>query len=235
MALSVKLVSRPLLTIVLLAMVLPVALWIMPSFGQPVAPDFTLTDLNKTRFSLSDFKGRIVLLDFFTTWCKACREEIPHLKALANRYPNNTLVIISIDIDPILDTEQAVRKWVNKYNVTWIVVPPTLDTAGVANKYQILELPTLILIDEQGYIRRTHVGTTEEEIIRSEIEMIIPEFEATTITATLALASALLLLRRRTAVHRSESLILSTHNDKQRPINLQLHNQSDSMFNRTGK
>lgn len=197
MALSVKLVSRLLLAIILLSVVLPIAPWILPSSGQPVATDFTLADINKRKFSLSDFRGKIVLLDFFAVWCKACEEEIPHLKALANRYPNNTLVMISIDVDPILDTEQAVRRLVIDYNLTWIVAPPTLETAGVANKYAISELPTLILVDEQGFIRRRHVGVTHEETLRSEIEMIIPEFEATTMIVTLALASALLLLRRR--------------------------------------
>jgi thiol-disulfide isomerase/thioredoxin len=175
--------------------VLPIASWISPSSGQPVATNFTLVDISKRKFSLSDFRGKIVLLDFFAVWCKACKEEIPHLKALANRYLNNTLVMISIDIDPVSDTEQAVRKLVNDYNMTWIVVPPTLETAGVANKYEILELPTLILIDEQGFIQRRHVGVTDEEILRLEMEMIIPEFEAPVMIVTLAIASALLLLR----------------------------------------
>ena len=168
-----------------------------PSYAQSVAPDFTLTDLDGTRFSLSDFKGRIVLIEFFDTFCRSCKEEIPHLKALSSRYPANAFVIIMIDINPLYDTEEAVRRYVREYGLTWIVVPPSLDTIIVQNKYQVIEIPTLVLIDQQGYIRGRYVGLTEEETLRSKIEVIIPEFNVPWVTMTLALAAALLLLRKR--------------------------------------
>jgi len=193
----VEFMSRSRLTSFLLLVTMLIILGVSPSYGQSAAPDFTLTDINGRRFSLSDFRGRIVLIDFFATWCRPCREEIPHLKTLSNVYPNNTLVIISIDIDPVLDTELAVRKLVQEYGLTWIVIPPSMDSAGVANRYQVMELPTLILVDQEGYIRSRYVGLTEEEVLRSRIEVIIPEFGALTLVMTLSLMAALLLLRGR--------------------------------------
>jgi len=193
----VKLMPRSPLASVPLLVIMLIILAVSPSHGQAVAPDFTLTDINGRRFSLSDFKGRIVLIDFFATWCRTCQEEMPHLKALSNRYRNDTLVIISIDIDPILDTELDVRKWIQKYELDWIVVPPSTDSAGVANKYQVTELPTLILVDQEGLVRGRYVGVTEEEVLRSKVEVIIPEFGTVPLVTTISLAVALLLLNGR--------------------------------------
>jgi len=104
-------------------------------------------------------------------------------------------VIISIDVDPVLDTELAVRKWVQEYEMTWIVVSPSMDSAGVANKYQVIEIPTLVLVDQEGYIRERYVGLTEEGTLRSRIDLIIPEFGTLSLVTTLSLAAAFLLLR----------------------------------------
>ena len=192
-----KFMPRSRLTSALLLVTTVAILGVSLSYGQSVAPDFTLTDINGRRFSLSGFRGKIVLIDFFATWCRPCREEIPHLKTISNLYPNETLVIISVDIDPILDTEQNVRKWVQEYGLTWIVVPPSTDSAGVANKYEIVALPTLIFVDQESYIRGRYVGLTEAEVLRSRIEVIIPEFSTPPLVMIISLATALLLLRRR--------------------------------------
>jgi len=193
----VKLMLRSPLAMVPLLVITLIILDVSPSYGQAAAPDFTLTDINGRRFSLSHFKGRIVLIDFFATWCRTCQEEMAHLKALSNRYRNDTLVIISIDIDPILDTELDVRKWIQKYELDWIVVPPSMDSAGVANNYQVTELPTLILVDQEGLMRGRYVGVTEEEVLRSKVEVIIPEFGTVPLVTTISLVVALLLLNRR--------------------------------------
>ena len=213
-----KFMHRTTLAGVLLLATTLLILEVGSSHGQPVAPNFTLTDLNRRRFALSDFRGRIVLMDFFATWCRPCREEIPHLKALSKAYPNDTLMIISIDVDPILDTELAVRKWVQEYEMTWIVVPPSMDSAGVANKYQVIEIPTLILVDQEGYIRERYVGLTEERILRSRIDVIIPEFGTLSLVMTLSLATALLLLRK--GKHRLVTYASSTQVQGQHDTNI---------------
>jgi len=192
----VKFMPRSRLTSILLLVTTFAILGVSPSYGQSVAPDFTLTDINGRRFSLSGFRGKIVLIDFFATWCPPCREEIPHLKTLSNLYPNDTFVMISVDSSP-LDTEEAVRKWVQEYEVTWTVVPPSTDSAGVANKYEIVWLPTLVFVDQESYIRGRYVGLTEAEVLRSRIEVIIPEFSTPPLVMIISLATALLLLRRR--------------------------------------
>ena len=191
-----KFMPRSRLTSILLLVTTFAILGVSPSYGQSVAPDFTLTDINGRRFSLSGFRGKIVLIDFFATWCPPCREEIPHLKTLSNLYPNDTFVMISVDSSP-LDTEEAVRKWVQEYEVTWTVVPPSTDSAGVANKYEIVWLPTLVFVDQESYIRGRYVGLTEAEVLRSRIEVIIPEFSTPPLVMIISLATALLLLRRR--------------------------------------
>lgn len=164
------------------------------SYGQMPAPNFTLKDLNGFRFSLSDFRGRIVLLDFFATWCRPCKEEVPHLKSLTKTYPNSTLVLISISVDAPFVDDSVVRAFVKEYGITWTVAR---DTDGVGYKYEVFEIPTLILVDQEGDIRSRHVGLTDSETLQSRIEVIIPEFQTPAMITAFLLAAVAVLIRRK--------------------------------------
>jgi len=190
----VKLMPRSSLASILLLVTTIVVLGLSPSYGQSAAPDFTLSDLNGVRFSLSDFKGRIVLIDFFATWCRPCREEILHLKALTTLYPNDTFVIISITVDPVHDTNSVLRSFAKQYEMTWIIAR---DTAGVANKYKVVVIPTLILIDQAGYMQSRYEGLTEKEVLQSKIEVIIPEFKMPAMILAFTVAIALFVFCRK--------------------------------------
>ncbi len=164
------------------------------SHQQTPAPNFTLKDLNGFQFSLTDFKGKIVLLDFFATWCKPCKEEVPHLKALAKIYPNSTLVLISVSLDAPFVADSVVRAFVKETEITWTVAR---DTDSVQYKYQVFEIPTLILVDQEGNIRSTYIGVTDSETLRSRIEVIIPEFQIPTMAMASALAAVAVMIRRK--------------------------------------
>jgi len=185
---------RRLASIAISVAFMALALHVSTSYGQNQAPDFTLTDLNGVRFSLSDYRGRIVLLDFFATWCRPCIDEIPHLITLTKTYPNSTLVIISISLDfPNVDNS-VVRTFAKDMGITWTVAR---DTAGVANKYEVFDIPTLIFVDQEGNIRSRYIGLTESDALRSKIQLIIPEFVMPTAMMTLALAATLIVIRKR--------------------------------------
>jgi thiol-disulfide isomerase/thioredoxin len=72
--------------------------------GLVLAPDFSLTDLKEDTFRLSDFRGKVVVLDFMATWCGPCRLQMPHFNVVRERY-DREIVLISIDVDPRESTE----------------------------------------------------------------------------------------------------------------------------------
>jgi len=145
-----------------------------PVVGKEKAPNFTLVDINGKKFSLSDQLGKVVLLDFFSTWCGPCIMEIEHLKGLYNEYSSDQLVILSISVDPYTDTVQILQSFAQQYEMTWIVAR---DTDNVAYRYGVSPIPHLVIVDAEGYKRHNHIGLTAESTFRSEIDSLLSEIE----------------------------------------------------------
>ncbi len=152
----------------LLLIIMPLAC-INPVMGQEKAPDFTLVDIDGKKFSLTDYQGRIVLIDLFEVepYCAACIYEIPHLKAVYNKYSQNDLVIMSISVSS-LDTNDTLRSgFVEEYGIPWIVACGGSD---IAYKYSVSGVPTLVTVDTEGKVRYKHIGVTEKSKLISEID-----------------------------------------------------------------
>lgn len=131
-----------------------------------LAPDFSLTNINRNDFSLSDYRGTVVLLDFFTTCCVPSVEEISHLESLYEEFGED-LAILSISPE----NEEVLREFRDKYDIGWTIAK---DTAEVFDTYNVLFIPTLFIIDQHGYIRHRHVGLTGENVLRPEIKSLLP-------------------------------------------------------------
>jgi peroxiredoxin len=143
-----------------------------PVVGKEKAPNFTLVDINGEQFSLSDHLGKVVLLDFFATWCIPCISQIEHLKGLYNDYSPDQLVILSIGVDPYRDTVQDLQSFAQLNEMTWTVA---CDTDNVAYKYGVSPIPHLVIVDAEGYKRHSHIGLTAESTLRSEIDSLLSE------------------------------------------------------------
>lgn len=135
------------------------------SMAQEAAPDFTLTDIDGNAFSLSDYRGIVVLLEFFAMWCSPCVNQTAHLKILYEEF-GEKLVIISISRE-----NETVQRDFRQHGIEWTIAS---DTANVSEVYEVHAIPTLVIIDQQGYICYTHVRLTEESVLRPEIESLLP-------------------------------------------------------------
>jgi len=131
---------------------------------KPLAPDFTLPQLDGQPLSLSSYRGKVVLLDFWATWCVPCREETPHFVELQQKYGDRGLQIIGISMD---DSPDPVRPFTQQFHVNYPVV---MGTAKTGEEYGgVLGLPIAFLIDRDGRIVAKHIGATDAAVFEREI------------------------------------------------------------------
>lgn len=129
------------------------------------APNFTLTDTDGNSFSLSDFRGKVVILDLMATWCGPCEEEIPHLKEVQQHYGDD-VIILSISVAGSGDTNQGLATFKQEQECTWRFA---IDIDDVVMKYDAMTIPKLVIIDKNKNIRFTHVGPTPSSTLIGEI------------------------------------------------------------------
>lgn len=111
------------------------------------ASDFTLKDLTGKNVRLSDYKGKIILLNFMTTWCLECLASIPKLKAIYTRYFEKGLIIMNINIQ---ETQRIVMAYSKRHSLPY---PTLLDPEGTISKsYGVIGVPVKVLIDRDGRI-----------------------------------------------------------------------------------
>ena len=131
-----------------------------PLVGAP-APDIALKDLQGQEVKLSDLRGKIVLLNFWATWCKPCKEEMPAMQASYEKLRDQGFVVLAVNE---LEDVEKVAEHIRTHGHTFLVV---MDHDNrVANQYGVLGLPSSFLIDRQGIVREHIFGNllTEQRI-----------------------------------------------------------------------
>lgn len=150
------------LGILLVALMLYLTLFTSPehttsglSKGKP-APDFTLRTLDGKKVSLSELKGKVVLVNFWATWCPPCREEMPLFEKVYKKYKDKGFEILAVSTD---SSVEPVKKFVEEFNVSF---PVLLDDGKVSSLYSIQGLPTSFLIDREGKVVKVRLGKYKE-------------------------------------------------------------------------
>ncbi len=140
-----------------------------PTVGNP-APDFQFYNPEEEPISLSDLRGKPVMLNFWATWCGPCVSEMPYIQQVYEEWSARGLVLLAINIG---ETSSQVEEFLQNHNLS---VPVLLDTRQViAQKYSIRAIPTTFFIDKDGIIQAMKVGPfPNKEAIESELNKIMP-------------------------------------------------------------
>jgi len=118
------------------------------------APKFKALTLAGKQFQLADLRGRVVLLDFFATWCPPCRAEVPELEKLWRRYKDQGLVVIGVALES--GRADEVRRFAAEHKLTYWLVND--ERGAIASNYRIGPIPTTYIISPKGVITQVHVG-----------------------------------------------------------------------------
>lgn len=138
---------------------------------RQVAPDFQLKDLNGQPLSLSDSKGKVVLLDFWATWCPPCVAEIPHFKELYAQYKDKGFEIIGVSLDQ--EGVKVVGPFAKKNAIQYPIV---IGNDQVTRSYGgIRGIPTTFLIDRKGKIAQKYVGYHDKKVFEESIVLLLAE------------------------------------------------------------
>ena len=165
-----KIIFGLLILLGVVAVVVVGIFYLLQEHSPTLAPEFSLTDLNGNAFNLSDFKGKVVVIDFMATWCGPCRLEMPEFKVIWEKYEDD-IVMMSIDIDPT-ESVQTLRSYAQEFPyATWTWAR---DTANLGQAYHVTRIPKTVIIDQDGYIRFTHVGVTPSSTFIQEVDQLLP-------------------------------------------------------------
>lgn len=117
--------------------------------------DFTLPTLDGSQIKLSDYKGQVVIIDFWATWCPPCRNSIPTFIRLYDKYHDQGFTVLGVG----LDDEAALRKYANEMKIPY---PVLIGNNDIGKAYGVTGIPKTIFIDKKGKISKTQVGFAPE-------------------------------------------------------------------------
>jgi cytochrome c biogenesis protein CcmG/thiol:disulfide interchange protein DsbE len=134
------------------------------------APELGVVDLAGKPVTLAALRGKVVLLDFWATWCEPCQEEMPRLAALQQKDGPRGLQIVGLSMD---DQASTVRSFLQTHPLPY---PVAMASTGLAERYgRILGLPTVFLVDRRGHLARKYVGEVPASVLGPEVDRLLKE------------------------------------------------------------
>ncbi len=140
-----------------------------PAASAPgAAPDFTLADLDGKNVRLADLKGKVVLVEFWATWCPPCRESIPGLERLYQSYGGKGLVVLGVSMDE--DDSATLKRFAAQKGITYTVLRGDDE---VASKYLVRSIPALFLVNKDGMVAKQYLGEGNEDSLEKDIRSLL--------------------------------------------------------------
>jgi thiol-disulfide isomerase/thioredoxin len=121
--------------------------------------------MNGKTVRLSDYKGKVVLLEFWATWCPPCRASVPGLEKLHKAYKDKGLVLLAVTMD--MGGDDEVRSYIKESGITYTVLKGTED---VATKYQVRSIPMMLVLGKDGKIAKRYIGMGSDEDLETDIK-----------------------------------------------------------------
>jgi len=129
------------------------------------AVDFTLPDIKGKKYTLSSFKGNVVLLNFWATWCPPCRYEVPMLDRIQKEYKNEKFKVVAVSLDSDVN---SLKEYLKSVSISFLVLSDSKGSVGYI--YNILAIPTSFLIDKKFIVRKIYLGILPEKEFKKDLE-----------------------------------------------------------------
>jgi peroxiredoxin len=133
-----------------------------------MATDFALQDLNGNTVRLADYRGKVVLLDFWATWCPPCRASIPGIEKIYKTYKDKGLVVLAVSLDD--GGWEAVKSFIAENGITYTVLKGTEE---VSANYNVRTIPMMLILDKDGRISKRYLGFGNEEDMEKDIRPLL--------------------------------------------------------------
>jgi cytochrome c biogenesis protein CcmG/thiol:disulfide interchange protein DsbE len=144
---------------------------ILQSSGErKAAPEFALEDSSGKAASVKDYRGKVLLLDFWATWCHGCKQEIPWFVEFHRKYGAKGLSVVGVSLDS--DGWKVVKPFLNASDVPYRIV---LGNDGVAKQYGIASMPDTYLIDRDGKIAAVYSGMVNKDDVEANIRKVLAQ------------------------------------------------------------
>jgi thiol-disulfide isomerase/thioredoxin len=138
-----------------LALAMVFALPVFATSSSGPAPAFQLTGRNGKAIDLSQFKGQVVMINFWATWCKPCREEMPLLEDIYKKYKPMGFTLLGVNVEP---NSKEAEAWLGKLSKP-VTFPVAFDTESKVTKlYKVVVMPSTVFVDRKGNVRVVHKG-----------------------------------------------------------------------------
>jgi len=145
---------------------------VKPASKRNVAPDFEVKDANGQTFHLADYKGKVVLLNFWATWCGPCKVEIPWFIDFEKNYKDRGFAVVGISLDD--DGWDAVKPYIERRKMNYRVALGNMQIEHLYGGSEGIEsLPTSFIVDRQGKVAGVHVGLISRSDYQNELEELL--------------------------------------------------------------
>lgn len=141
-----------------------------PQNARKVAPDFDLKDSEGAEVQLSNLKGKVVLVNFWATWCEGCQVEIPWLIEFEKKYARRGLVVVGVSMDD--DGWKSVKPWMKQKSVNYPVV---IGDEALGKQFGLKGMPLTVLVDREGRIADVHPGVVKKAEAEKHIRTLLNE------------------------------------------------------------